>query len=259
MGLVEQKSIETVKFIVGRTSFDSAYTKLLNPKALYFHCGEILRSSFYSNSWVANERKDKVIFVSQASYPVKGFHLAIESLAIVKKFFPGIKLRVAGLNIYKDLKLIDKLKISYYGKYINARIKHLGLGENIEFLGELNESEMLLHYLDADVFLSPSTIENSSNSLGEAMSLGLPCVASYVGGTPDLVKHGENGFLYQSDAPYMCAFYIVEILKSYKLAALLSENARRFASGWVSQKEVSERTFEIYRECLAHSTAAIPN
>ena len=51
-------------------------------------------------------------------------------------------------------------------------------------------------YLEADVFLLPSQSENSPNSLGEAMLLGLPCVASNAGGIPDMLADGQEGLLY---------------------------------------------------------------
>ena len=51
-------------------------------------------------------------------------------------------------------------------------------------------------YLDADVFVLPSQSENSPNSLGEAMLLGLPCVASCTGGIPDMLQSGAEGLLY---------------------------------------------------------------
>ena len=51
-------------------------------------------------------------------------------------------------------------------------------------------------YLEADVFLLPSSCENSPNSLGEAMLLGLPCVAAAVGGISSMLEDGREGYLY---------------------------------------------------------------
>ena len=63
-------------------------------------------------------------------------------------------------------------------------------------------------FLKSNVFVSPSTIENSPNSLGEAMLLGIPCISSDVGGVKNLLKHEEEGYVYQTDAPYMLAYYV---------------------------------------------------
>ena len=60
----------------------------------------------------------------------------------------------------------------------------------------LDEAAMKQAYLDADLYLLPSSSENSPNSLGEAMLLGLPCVASAAGATPDMRADGREGALY---------------------------------------------------------------
>ena len=61
------------------------------------------------------------------------------------------------------------------------------------------------------------------------MLLGVPCVASYVSGIPDILKDKEEGFLYQHDAPYMLAHFICEIFKRDDLALKFSSNSRNRA------------------------------
>lgn len=76
------------------------------------------------------------------------------------------------------------------------------------FTGILSEEKMIEQYLKSNVFVLPSVIENSSNSLGEAMLLGMPCVATNTGGTMDILEHKKEGFLYPYTEPAMCADYI---------------------------------------------------
>ena len=103
----------------------------------------------------------------------------------------------------------------------------MDLERNVVFTGPLDEEKMCQRYLKSNVFVCPSSIENSPNSLGEAMVLGVPCVASDVGGVSDMLKHKEEGFVYQTDAPYMLAHYVCEIfenevaiLKNYRLVGV---------------------------------------
>ena len=72
----------------------------------------------------------------------------------------------------------------------------LGVAGHIRYTGPLDASAMRQAYLEADVFLLPSSCENSPNSLGEAMLLGLPCVAAAVGWIPSMLEDGREGYLY---------------------------------------------------------------
>ena len=81
--------------------------------------------------------------------------------------------------------------------------------------------------------------------------LGVPSVASYVGGIPDMLKDKEEGFLYQHDAPYMLTHYICEVFKSEELALKFSNNAREHALKTHDKDENTRRLIEIYNEIAA--------
>ena len=102
--------------------------------------------------------------------------------------------------------------------------------------------------LEANVFVSPSTIENSPNSVGEAMLLGVPVVSSGVGGVMDLLKHGVEGFVYQSDAPYMLAYYVGRIFDDINLAIRLGKAAHARANITHDYEKNLRELLEIYNE-----------
>jgi glycosyltransferase involved in cell wall biosynthesis len=79
------------------------------------------------------------------------------------------------------------------------------------------------------VALIPSTIENAPNSLAEAMLLGTPCVASFVGGNADMLDGGRCGLMYAYDDAVMLAHAIDRIFASDELARNLSSAARETA------------------------------
>ena len=79
-------------------------------------------------------------------------------------------------------------------------------------------------YIQSNIFVSASSIENSPNSVCEAMILGVPVISSMVGGMVDLLEHGVNGFYYQADAPYMLRYYIKKIFEDTDLAKRISKN-----------------------------------
>ena len=112
----------------------------------------------------------------------------------------------------------------------------------------LDEKQMCERYLKSNVFVSSSSIENAPTSLGEAMILGVPCVASDVGGVTDLLQHKEEGFVYQPDTPYMLAHYVCEIFADDELALQFSKRARMHAIKTHNKEENTKRMMEIYRE-----------
>ena len=91
----------------------------------------------------------------------------------------------------------EKLKLSSYGKYLLELIKELDLEDHVTFLGKLDAFRMKQEFLKSGLYMCCSTIENSPNSLGEAMLLGMPCVAADVGGIPDIFTDGVDGILYR--------------------------------------------------------------
>ena len=211
-GEIEKTMLGLVSFIIGRTSWDRAHTWFLNPKAEYLFCNETLRDEFYSGQWKYMNCNPHTIFLSQATYPIKGLHQLLRALPIVKREFPDVKVRIAGRDITQHNFSLRGIYIySGYGRIIKNMIRTLELGSNVEFLGALDGEGMKKEYLSANVFICPSTVENSPNSLGEAQILGVPCIASYVGGIKDFIPTPECGYTYRFEEIEMLAKIICDV------------------------------------------------
>lgn len=245
-GRYEILTIENSKNFVGYTSWDETCIFQLNPNANYFRFNDILREEFYKHQWNFERCKKYSIFVSQGQYPIKGLHFVIEALNLILKEFPCTKLYVGGLDITKSNSKFGWFFRSTYANLLIRRIKKLSLQKHVIFTGQLNEVDMCKRFISSHVCVSPSSIENTSFSLLEAKYLGVPCVASYVGGVVDLIDHGKDGFYYQHDAPYMLASFVMKIFRSNELANQLSENSRMKAIEKHNPDRNSSGLIEIY-------------
>ena len=197
-GLVEKEYIRKATAIIGRTDWDYAHARAINPKVDYHFCNESLRDEFYtSEKWSLKNCRRYSIFLSQAGYPIKGLHQVLKAISLLKEKYPDIMIEVAGHDITKAVTLKDRLKRDGYGRFIGRMIKQHRLENNIKFLGPLQAEEMKKTYLRAHVFICPSSIENSPNSLGEAQILGVPCIVAYCGGIPSMIGDGDSAVLYQ--------------------------------------------------------------
>lgn len=249
-GEYEKEALKLGLNVIGRTIYDHSCAKEINPNISYYKCNECLRNSFYENEWNIENIERESIFISQASYPIKGFHIFLDALKIVKNVIPNVKVYVAGgFNPFVNNKKA-KLLESSYSKIIREKILEFNLKENIEFVGSLSEKEMCEKMLKSHVFVSPSTIENSPNSVGEAMLIGLPVISSFVGGVSSMIENEKSGLLYQSNQPNVLANYIIELFKNDSLCLNLSNHEKIKASN-IYDIDVNINTLKnIYVEIL---------
>jgi len=212
-GNYEVQALNKAVYVTGRTSWDKKTVKLVNPDLTYIHMNETLRPEFYSGRWNKEKTEAGAIFVSQADYPLKGFHYLLKAMPEILEECPQAHIYVGGQIITRNSTIKEKLKLSSYAKYLLKLIRDNNLEDRVTFLGNLSASEMKEQYLKADVFVCPSKIENSPNSLGEAMILGTPCVAARVGGIPDIMNEDE-GILYSDGDIHELAHAVIRQIKS---------------------------------------------
>jgi len=246
-GKYEIETLRMARHVIGRTDWDKACSTQINPHVRYHFCNETLRKQFYNKKWDLEKCERHSIFVSQSQYPIKGLHIVLEALPTILERYPDTVVYTTGKNrLDRSIKSI--LKEGTYDKYLKSLIRKYSLENHIVFLGDLNENEMCDRFCKSHVLVSASSIENSPNSVGEAMLLGVPVVASDVGGVKNMLTHGEEGYVYQADAPYMLAYYVCRIFEDDKIALKFSRNARKHAQKTHDRKENLANLLMIYRE-----------
>ena len=221
------------------------------PNVDIYRCPLSINQVFSQKSWDINNVDPHTIICNASGYPLKGLHMLLRAVALLKKKYPDIKLRVPGTKVTSDGSIQWLLRKRGYTKYIEQLIKELDIEENIEWLGALPQDKLADQYAKARVFVLCSAIENHSSSLKEAMIVGTPSVASIVGGVPEYVTHGENGFLYRFEEYDIMATYIERLFEDDALAEKLSANAKTSSTALHSEKEIYQTITDIYDKVLS--------
>ena len=246
-GELEIAALRQVPHVIGRTSWDRACTQAIAPQAQYHFCNETLREPFYQDAWDYSSCRKHRIFASSCVYPIKGFHYLLEAMGEVVKTYPDATIGVPGRSFLAKT-AGEKLRANRYEVYLAELARKYHLEDRIDFLGALSAEQMKAEYLKANVFVLPSTVENSPNSLGEAMLLGVPCVSADVGGVTDLMTPGKEGRVYPGNAPYLMAYHIRELFAMEETAGILGRAAREHAGRTHDPKINKETLLQIYRQ-----------
>lgn len=114
-------------------------------------------------------------------------------------------------------------------------------------LGFLDDVEIIKQLQKANVFVCPSSIENSSNSIAEAITIGTPVICSKVGGNESFIIHEKNGFTYPYDEYYMLASYLKTIFLDANICKKFSE-FNRFACTKFSFENNIDNMVKVYEK-----------
>ena len=186
------------------------------------------------------------IFLTQGHYPLKGTHFLFEGLPFILNKYPNTTVHIAGANILRGNSLKNRILRNGYGEYLAGIIHEKNLGNVVSFIGEQNADSIKKELLEANVFLSASAIENSPNSLCEAQMLGVPCVASSVGGTPDFIPNDYCGLLYKFQEPGELA---ERIITTFELAPEFDNTAMRsIAMARHDRRIIANKMISIYED-----------
>lgn len=241
----ENYVIKHITDIVGRTQWDHDHVVTVNPNIRYHFMNETLRDSFYEEPfWSYEKCKKHTIFVSNSGSALKGAHQVLKALTIILKQYPDTVVNFCGSSVMSsDWRNI--IRFQGYHLYLRNLVKKLGLQKNVKFLGSLTEKQMKQAFLDANVYVMPSSIENSPNSLCEAQILGVPTIAAYVGGVPTLVEEGKTGYMYRYEEIEMLAQTVIRMFGQTDFEEL-SRQERDVALRRHDRKTNASRLVDIY-------------
>lgn len=237
----ERKILCVAKNIIGRTDWDRQVTRILAPYSKYFVGEEMLRESFYKYKWQKNEFNNPIQIISiMGTGLYKGFETILRTAQLLKTC-PDIKFKWLVVGLDKQSEIVK----------ISTKWLHVTPDEcDLHLLGELTEYEIVKLLISSDIYSQVSHIENSPNSLCEAMLLGMPIVASFAGGTCSLIENGKEGILVQDGDPYALAGCILELKADFRRASNISSAAKIRAGERHGKSKIISQMTNIYKAIL---------
>ena len=248
---VEQQVLRRAKYIFGASEWGNTVAKSINPNCITFDCNLILRDSFYTDDrWSPETCVPHSIYIL-FSYPIKGFHKFLEALPLILQQYPDTMVYVVANQLpirnYTGIKRLIQNAAPDYNWLIQKQIEQNGLQDHLTLVGHLNERQVKERMLKSNVFVSASALENQSTSLGEAMILGVPSVASAVGAIPEMMDDGEDGFLYPFAESDKLADAICKIFSDQDVAKRFSENSHAHAAATYDREKNCRNLIRMYQ------------
>lgn len=183
-------------------------------------------------------KKEFILFIGRLAEK-KGVKYLIKAMELVTRKFPGSKLIIVGDGPQKS-----KLELL---------TKRLELSNNILFAGKIPNKDLPKIYASSDLFVLPSIVTKSGDTEGlgvvllEAIASNVTCIASDVGGIPDIIKHEKTGLLVEQKNPEELAKAMIRLLKNKGLRNKLVKNAQQHVKKNYSWNVVANKFEKVYR------------
>lgn len=248
--LTEAKMIQISGNVIVENNWCELHCKSLAANCNAYYSKLSINEVFFQEEWSPEEMTHYTIMSNAAGYPIKGLHVLLNAMSIVIKKYPNAKLNIPGEKSPFEKSILEKIKIGGYSKYIKKLILKLKLENNISFLGQLSNIQMAKQMAASNVFVIPSSIENHSSTLIEAMIVGTPCISSYVGGVPEYLTHNFNGLLYRFEEYEILAEHIIKVFSDLNFASKIASNGKSFMRSSRNPNNLRTDFLNIYNDIL---------
>lgn len=203
---MEQRNFEAVSNYMGRTSWDKGVCEIYHPNCNYYYCSEALRPSFVSidKKWSIHKSNTLTLVTVGCSTHWKGMDVVLKTAKLLKRYGVNFKWKIVGRitpTLKREIEFKEKANFS---------------DNDVDFLGYRNADELLTILLSSDMYIHTAYIDNSPNTICEAQYLGMPIIATYVGGIPSLLENGVEGILVPANDSFTLAYEIISLSKDYE-------------------------------------------
>lgn len=228
----EQKAVKKATYFGCRTKFDYNFVRALNKDAVIFDLPEAMNTVFYQHQW-KRPSDLSLLFVGSVNR-AKGLEDLLHAMAKLKGPFPRLRLKVIGAGAREYLDHVNKMVHAY------------DLKQNISWLGIKSPKEIAVELSQSSFFVLPSLMDNSPNSLAEAMAVGVPSIATKVGGIPSMINDNVDGMLFEKHDVDALVAIIQHLVGNKELQDKLSTNARAKAQERNYPPRVARKYIDVY-------------
>ena len=199
----------------------------------------MLREPFYkSTSWNKMRGGKFVIYSTISDTIYKGLDVILKTAAILKEYnYFDFEWRIAGIK-----------PDSEFVRWFERIIKIKASDSNVVLLGRQSPEQLIEGLQMSDIYVHPSYIDNSPNSLCEAQYLGVPCCATNVGGVSSLIRDNHSGRLFPANAPYDMAFAIKDCFDNESKWRTYAKNGQAEAKTRHNPQRVIQQLLLAYNE-----------
>ncbi len=171
--------------------------------------------------------ENKIICVGRLDYG-KGQDVLIKAMDLVHQKKHEIKLDIVGAGINHSI--------------LKEMVDELNLNKVVEFIGQVPHQQIFSLMSDAYAVIVPSRFEAFCFVVIEAMSVGVPVIASHVGGIPEIIRDKIDGFLVPPENPEILASRILDLFDDKELHRTMQLNARqRFLNEFELKKAINSQ------------------
>lgn len=237
----ERKIFQANRYFIGRTLWDKSHLMSMagNNGPVYYQCHEVMRKEFSEAEWSLESARTATIACVSSSSAYKGVDCLLEAVSLLSRKVPEVTLSIYGSFPHKG-----------YGAFLRRKVKQLGLQDSVIFCGFKNAGQLAEILSAVRVLALASYLENSSNSLQEAMLVGTPVVAPFVGGLFSLAEHDKTCLMFPPGDAASLAESLYQVLTDDRLAARLSQAARIKARKINSPEAVADSLLRIYQDVI---------
>ena len=233
---LERHTLKKAIAINPKTEFSIIFVSRVNPQARIYFIEAPINHIFWQNHISPPTRN---LFFVGSLIKRKGVEEWLNAFGLLAKHFEDLRGYIVGSG-----------NTNYEGM-LKALVDSRALNGRIEFTGMLKNEKIVELFSKGGVFCLPSYMENSPNTVMEAMAAGLPVVVTKVGNLDRMVEDGQSGFLVERQNVHAITHAVLNIFNNPDFHIRLGQRGRQIASKRWKPDIIAEKHIEMYKDLIS--------